>query len=164
MDSIPFGTEEFRLVRAGPRDKEYILRCMKETILCSVPKDVGDYRHLWMDDIMTVVSANLEGGRMDSEAFVLVSDEGNAGALWMGRSKDQFTCDDTGYLLGLFVERRYRRKGLGTELLRAAERWCSANGLLSMTLNVGSVNDAAVKLYTKAGYDSQSIVMKKDLK
>ena len=164
MDSLPFGIDGYRLIRAGPGDKGYILGCMRETVISSVPCNERELCDLWIDDILAIVSYDLDTGKMDNEAFILVSGDRNAGALWMGKSRDHLTCDDTGYLMGLFVEKEFRRKGLGTELVRSAEQWCRSNDLLSMTLNVGAVNDAAASLYRKAGYEPRSIVMKRLLK
>ena len=164
MDGIPFDIEGYRLVKAGPEDRDYVMGCMMDTIVNSVPKEEKDLRDLWIDDILGIVSDDMDSGKMENEVFKLVSDEGNAGMLWMGISKDQFTCDDTGYLMGIFVEKGYRRKGLGTELIKSAEQWCRSKGLFSMTLNVGAVNDAAASLYRKAGYEARSVVMKRMLK
>lgn len=164
MDSIPFGKDGYRLERACDDDKDYVLACMRETIVCSVPKEEKDLRDLWIDDILQIVSDNMSEGKMENEAFVLRSDDGYAGMLWMGVSKDQYTCDDTGYLLGLFVEEGLRGKGFGRELVRSAETWCRERHLLSMSLNVGSVNSDALRLYEGMGYKSQSIVMRRFLK
>ena len=164
MDGIPFGIDGYYLVRACEDDKDYLLACMRETIVCSVPKEEKDLRDLWIDDILQIVSDNMDSVMMENEAFILKKDGGYAGMLWMGVSKDQYTCDDTGYLLGLFVEEDLRGKGLGKELVRSAEVWCKKNNLMSMTLNVGSVNSRAVALYESMGYKSQSIVMRRFLK
>ena len=165
MDSLPFGIEGYRLIRAGPGDKEYVLRGMRETVVSSVPDNEKELCDLWIGDILNIVSYDLDTGKMDNEAFILVSDDGNnAGVLWMGKSRDHLTCDDTGYLMGLLVEKEFRRRGLGTELVRSAEHWCRSKDLLSMTLNVGAVNEAAAALYRKAGYEPRSIVMKRTLK
>ena len=164
MDSLPFGIEGYRLVRAGKDDEDFILDCMRENILCSVPKDEKDLRDLWIDDIMAIVSKNMGGGSMGNEVFKLVSGNENAGMLWMGISKDQFTCEEIGYLLGIFVRKDLRGKGLGKELVRSAEVWCTENGLLTMALNVGTVNGPAVCLYESMGYKGQSVVMRRFLK
>ena len=164
MESIPFGKDGYRLVKACDDDRDYVLACMRETIVCSVPKEEKDLRDLWIDDILQIVSDNMDSGRMENEAFVLKKDGNYAGMLWMGVSKDQYTCDDTGYLLGLFVEEGLRGKGLGKELVRSAEVWCKQNHLMSMTLNAGSVNSRALALYEGMGYKSQSIVMRRFLK
>ena len=50
---------------------------------------------LWINDILGITSANLESGSMENESFVLLDDdEKKIGMLWMGKTKDQFTCDD----------------------------------------------------------------------
>ncbi len=164
MEEIPFGKDGYRLVRARDEDMDYVLACMRETIVCSVPKEEKDLRDLWIDDILQIVSDNMSEGKMENEVFVLRSDDDHAGMLWMGVSKDQYTCDDTGYLLGLFVEERLRGKGFGKELVRSAESWCKEKHLISMTLNVGSVNSGALALYESMGYKCQSIVMRRFLK
>ena len=46
----------------------------------------------------------------------------------------------------------------------AAPQDVAARGMVSMTLNVGSVNSSAVRLYESMGYKSQSIVMRRFLK
>ena len=164
MEEIPFGKDGYRLVRARDEDIDYVLTCMRETIVCSVPKEEKDLRDLWIDDILQIVSDNMSEGKMENEVFVLRSDDDHAGMLWMGVSKDQYTCDDTGYLLGLFVEERLRGRGFGKELVRSAESWCKEKHLISMTLNVGSVNSGALALYESMGYKCQSIVMRRFLK
>ena len=161
VDSIPFGKDGYTLVRATDEDRDYVLECMMDTILHSVPKEEKDLRDLWIDDILQIVSNNMDTGVMENEAFILKNDDGNAGMLWMGVSKDQYTCDDTGYLLGIFVDRDLRNRGLGKELMRSAELWCREKGLLSMTLNVGSVNIPAARLYESMGYKCQSTVMRR---
>ena len=164
MDSIPFGKDGYRLIKATDEDRDYVLECMMDTILHSVPRGEKDLRDLWIDDILQIVSDNIDAGNMENEAFILKSDDGNAGMLWMGVSRDQFTCEETGYLLGLFVSEKLRRKGLGKELVKSAERWCGSKGLVSMTLNVGSVNEGAIRLYEGLGYSERSTVMRRLLK
>ena len=164
MDSIPFGIEGYELVRATPDDMDFIMECMAGTILDSVPKDEKDLRDLWIDDILQIISNNMIERKEGNEVFKLVSENGYAGMLWMGVSKDQFTCDDTGYLLGIFVKKELRGQGLGKELMRAAERWCGINHLITLTLNVGAVNEVAIGLYKKMGYADQSIVMRRHLR
>jgi GNAT superfamily N-acetyltransferase len=83
--------------------------------------------------------------------------------LWMGITADQFTCEETGYLLGIFVIKEERRKGIGKALIGFAENWCRENGLVSMTLNAGSPNRNAIEAYEKLGFSERSRVMRKRL-
>ena len=164
MDRLPFDIEGYELVRITDDDMDYVMECVREDILNSVPADEKDLRDLWIDDILGIVRNNISEGRMDSEVFKLVSEDGYAGMLWMGMSKDEFTCDETGYLMGIHVRRDLRGKGLGKALMRSAEGWCRSNSLLSMALNVGSVNTAAIGLYRSMGYSDRSIVMRRILR
>ena len=110
------------------------------------------------------MKANIGGAGMKNEPFVLRRNDGKrCGILWMGESKDQYTCDDTGYILGIYVEEESRGSGLGKELMRSAERWCSEKGFLSVTLNVGAWNKSARDLYESAGFSERSAVMRKDI-
>ncbi len=164
MDRIPFDIEGYELVRISDEDMDFVMECVRDDILCSVPADEKDLRDLWIDDILGIVRGNISEGRMDSEVFKLVSDDGYAGMLWMGISKDEFTCDDTGYLLGVHVRKDLRRRGLGKALMRSAEEWCRSNSLMGIALNVGAVNDAAIGLYRSMGYSDRSIVMRRILR
>jgi ribosomal protein S18 acetylase RimI-like enzyme len=164
MDEIPFGINGYRLARSNQNDRGYILLCIRESILSSVTNDERNLSGLWVKDIMDIVEKNLDGKAMESETFILMNSENKrSGMLWMGRSKDQFTCDDTGYLLGIFVEKNLRGRGLGRSLLEAGEIWCKDKGLVTMTMNVGSENIIATDLYESSGYEPQSIVMRRTL-
>ncbi|MFA6710757.1 MAG: GNAT family N-acetyltransferase [Candidatus Methanomethylophilaceae archaeon] len=164
MDNLPFNTKGYRLLKAAGDDKPFLLSCVKESILASVSKEEAEMQGLWINDILGITSTNLDSDMMENEAFILTDGNGkNVGILWMGKSKDQFTCDDIGYLLGIFVEKRLRGRGLGRSLLEAAETWCRNKGLMSMTMNVGSANEKAIALYESSGYVPQTMVMKRQL-
>ena len=118
-----------------------------------------------MDDILSVTSIAMEGGMMRSDMMILIDDDKKrAGILWMGVSKDQFTCEDTGYILGLFVIEELRSKGFGKALIECAEDWCLSNDLPTMTLNAGSPNKKAMELYSRLGFEERSTVMRKRLR
>ncbi|MCQ2086294.1 MAG: GNAT family N-acetyltransferase [archaeon] len=161
MNEIPFPVEDYILTRVRKNDVNYFLSCIKETILSSVSEQEKSLSDLWIDNIVSIVNTNLSEGAMFNEAFKLIRKTRNVGILWMGKSKDQYTCDDTGYLLGIFIEESERGKGLGQALLNSAELWCKFNSLSSITLNAGIYNKKAIDLYLSSGYKPQSIVMKK---
>ena len=164
VDRLPFDVKGYELIRISDKDMDFVMECVRDDILNSVPTDEKDLRDLWIDDILEIVRGNIEQGRMDSEVFKLISGEDYCGMLWMGMSKDEFTCDETGYLLGIHVRNDLRGQGLGKALMRSAEEWCRCNSLLSMALNVGSVNKAAIGLYRSMGYSDRSIVMRRILR
>ena len=164
MDSLPFDIEGYDLIRISDDDMDYVMECVREVILSSVPSDEKDLRDLWIDDILGIVRNNISEGRMNSEVFKLISNDGYRGMLWMGISRDEFNCDETGYLMGIHVKKELRGKGFGKALMRSAEIWCRSNSLLSMALNVGSVNQAAIGLYRSMGYSDRSVVMRRILR
>lgn len=48
-------------------------------------------------------------------------------------------------------------KGIGFALLRAIERWAIENGIHRLELSVSSVNERAVSLYAKAGFEREGL-------
>jgi len=156
---LRFSVEGYVLERTC--DIGYALECTKQSVLRSVDPFEKDGSEYWMDILLSFVSAALEDPK--NEVFVLKRSDGKrAGMLWMSRSKDQYTCDDTGYIMGIYVEKELRGNGLGKALLKAAEGWCSERGLMSVTLNASPLNDA-LELYKEYGFRERSVVMRKDL-
>ena len=56
-------------------------------------------------------------------------------------------------LLGLAVKDEYRHKGIGKELVLAAEAWAAQNGIKTMRLNSGASRTDAHDFYRHLGYD-----------
>ncbi|MDX9896270.1 MAG: ribosomal protein S18-alanine N-acetyltransferase [Desulfofustis sp.] len=61
-------------------------------------------------------------------------------------------CGDEGELLKLSVDGRYRRRGIGTRLLREWETRLQQQGVRGLFLEVRSKNRAALELYGRLGY------------
>jgi RimJ/RimL family protein N-acetyltransferase len=57
--------------------------------------------------------------------------------------------------LGLIVSASHRRRGIGTALMTAAERWARAAGITKLELHVFPHNTAAIALYEKLGYERE---------
>lgn len=57
-----------------------------------------------------------------------------------------------GVLDNIAVSRAWRRRGIGTELTRAAERWAQGRGAKWIELGVYQFNDAARAFYEVLGY------------
>ena len=144
-------------------EREYFIDCMRRAVLMAVTPRERDMGDLWTDTILGIMETDLTVG--GNEAFVLETDKKTkAGILWMGPSRDQYTCDTTGYILGIFLEEGFRGRGLGKTLMSAAEEWCRRRGFLSVTLNVGSGNENARMFYDHSGFMERSTVMRKDLR
>jgi RimJ/RimL family protein N-acetyltransferase len=54
--------------------------------------------------------------------------------------------------LGLMVDARFRRRGVGTALLEAAVVWARAVGVAKLELHVFPHNEAAIALYERFGF------------
>lgn len=55
-------------------------------------------------------------------------------------------------LENLAVAEPYRRRGIGTRLLTASALWCRTHGGASLWLEVRESNQAAIALYSRAGF------------
>ena len=59
-------------------------------------------------------------------------------------------------IIALAVSNEYRRQGIGTELLKTAEKWAKDNGGGVILLNSGLKREAAHKFYETQGYFKKS--------
>jgi RimJ/RimL family protein N-acetyltransferase len=57
--------------------------------------------------------------------------------------------------LGLMVDARFRRRGIGSALLVAAEEWARSAGVTKLELHVFPHNVPAITLYAKHGYERE---------
>ena len=57
--------------------------------------------------------------------------------------------------LGMFVDRGWRGRGVGSALLAAAADWARSQGLHKLSLEVFAHNAAAIALYRKAGFTEE---------
>lgn len=76
---------------------------------------------------------------------------------------DYFTREKQGYISAVAVSKDFEGKGVGAFLLEKAEEWCKQKGYKELVLQVFSQNKNAIKLYEKSGYESDCIVMVKEL-
>ena len=149
---------------ANPDDLPYIADCIRESVLDSVTEDEREMADLWCDTTVATALESLSSRRMEDEVFILTDENESKGMLWMGVSRDQFNSEPVGYLLGIYVSKEIRGKGIGKQLLRSAESWCRDRDLLTMQLNVGAYNLSAKHLYEAAGYGERSKILSKVLK
>jgi len=67
--------------------------------------------------------------------------------------------DREAFVNELLVEKAHRRKGVGTKLLGAAERWAKRKGLFWLGLTVHTENRAALAAYRKFGMKALNVKM-----
>lgn len=161
---MDFPIEGYILDNAKNDDVQFILSCVREDILLSVTDKERDLASTWIDDTLALARFSFVKRPMLDEFFVLKKDNVKIGMLWLGVSRDQFTMDDVGYVLGIFVSPEHRRKGLGRALMQCAETWTKDKDLITLALNVGELNSVAVQFYESLGYKVQTRVLRKNLK
>ena len=73
--------------------------------------------------------------------------------------------DHVGYLEGWFVEKEFRRYGIGRNLVRRAEQWARRKGCTEMASDSEMGNNTSLQAHLKLGYDisSKLIHLRKDL-
>lgn len=85
------------------------------------------------------------------------------GCLWLGTAVDQVKGWRYPHIFLLYVDPSYRRQGIGSALMDHAELWARARGYHQIGLQVFQQNQPALQLYTKLGYQTQSLSMVKPL-
>ena len=73
--------------------------------------------------------------------------------------------DHVGYLEGWFVEEKYRKRGIGRNLVRTAENWARHKGCTEMASDSEIGNDASLQAHQNLGYQETSrlVHLRKDL-
>jgi L-phenylalanine/L-methionine N-acetyltransferase len=62
--------------------------------------------------------------------------------------------------LGMLVARDWRRRGVGSALLRAAIEWARRDGMHKLSLTVFAHNATAIALYRKFGFAEEGLRVK----
>jgi ribosomal protein S18 acetylase RimI-like enzyme len=100
----------------------------------------------------------------DTEVFI-VEDKLHkyVGHLIVGQNKGTITGLYSCYIYDIFVEEKFRGKGIGKLLLEKAEDYCRSKGFSRIALSVTANNDSAIKLYRRTGYRPERIAMAKEI-
>jgi Acetyltransferases len=110
----------------------------------------GDHKEEMLDII----------GHSDSQ-LVLVADSGKGrlvGFLETGIRPFVEDChsDNVGYLEGWFVEPEFRREGIGSSLVREAEKWAKRKGCTEMASDAEIGNEMSIEAHRNLGYEETS--------
>ena len=93
--------------------------------------------------------------------LVLVADDGTGRLIGFLEASirpfaEDCETDHVGYLEGWFVEPDQRRKGIGRELVAAAERWARQNGCTEMASDAEVGNERSITAHASLGYKETS--------
>jgi aminoglycoside 6'-N-acetyltransferase I len=102
--------------------------------------------------------------------LVLVADSGNGKLIGFLEASirpfvEDCDTDHVGYLEGWFVEPEFRLKGVGTELVKNAERWAKQKGCTEMASDAEVGNDQSLSAHSQLGYavTSRLVHLRKEL-
>ena len=97
----------------------------------------------------------------NQHVMTLRDDAGNrVGMLWF-EAKVNRDKRRSAYIFDFRIDEAHRRKGLGSQAMRALEEHVSPMGITRINLNLMGFNDAARALYEKCGYRIAGIGMTK---
>ena len=109
----------------------------------------------WRDDAK-IVRRWQDGG--EPGCFIILARAGNgalAGAAMVRLMPEKMDQHASAHLETLTVGDGFEGKGIGAGLIAAAEAEAKARGALSITLNVFTRNQRALKLYERLGFDAE---------
>lgn len=103
-----------------------------------------------------VLVAALEGGSENAQTLIAEGADGEPLGFVSLRVVDAVGSGPRGHIADLVVVPEARGGGVGTALIRAAERWCRERGLDAIDLDVWATNDRAISFYVSRGYLAES--------
>lgn len=145
-------TVEIRRFRAGDRDAVMAL-APRLTEWVSAWRDPGAVLAAvrgWVSD-----SAG-KAGDADRAFYVAVTDGQIVGLVSVGE-RTHFSGQVDAYVGELVVAPSWERRGVASQLMRAAETWAAARALPFISLDTGADNTPARALYTSLGYVLESV-------
>jgi len=116
------------------------------------------------ESIVEQITAIREKHGETNQVFIARNDNGQyAGFVWVDQIRSGFTGVIQAYILDIFVAEVYRGQGLGYHLMTQAEAWAKEHNLTSIGLSVARHNIAALGLYEKLGYATETLRLSKNL-
>jgi GNAT superfamily N-acetyltransferase len=94
-----------------------------------------------------------------SGAHLLIAESGGRplGFAYLETLRDYFTREEHGHVGILAVAKEAEGRGVGGALLEGAADWSRGRGFRRLTLNVFSANSRARRLYSRSGFEEESL-------
>lgn len=111
---------------------------------------------------------DLRRASLDEQHGLFVLDDrpsggASCGFLWLVLCLNSWTNERYGYVNNLYVASEKRGLHLGDALLEHAETWFKSQRVSKLRLTVTTSNEAACRLYERAGYRTERFEMEKNL-
>lgn len=74
-----------------------------------------------------------------------------------------FSIKKLGYISDLFIDEKYRRKGVSSEFQKRAFKWFKTKGIKYAEIAVYPANKKAVNIYRKWGFNDFHLILRKKL-
>src|SRR5579862_9550827 len=140
-------------------------------------KSLGKMRHaLWPDssvehheEELVPILAGKSTGIMPLVYFVAEENGTVVGFVEVGLRSTADGCDWTravGYVEGWYVAESHRRRGVGAQLIAAAENWAREQGCIEMASDTQIDNTQSLQAHLRLGYEiaERSILFRKSLR
>lgn len=125
-----------------PEDSEGVRILIASILKDEYPFDMNAYSETDINDISGIYSG-------ERNAFFVIKD----GARVVGTVGVKNESDKTALLRRFFVDKSYRKKGLGTELLKKALDFCKSTGYKEMVFRATDRMKDAMRLLEKNGFE-----------
>lgn len=112
-------------------------------------------RKMWPD----VKTSDL---RPDYLFYIAEEDERLIGFILLNIRRDYVAGSTTwpvGYIEGLYVEKEWRKKGVGRQLVQAAEEWCAGKGFKELGSDVDLHNKISQQFHSRAGFKKGKLIV-----
>jgi len=118
------------------------------------PAAVLNAVHAWVQDSIDALS-------QPGHAVYLAVDGDTVVSVVTVCERAHFTGQADAYVGELAVRTGMERRGIATELMKAAEAWAARRGLPFLTLDTGAANQPARSLYHALGYQEEDVRLTK---
>ena len=113
---------------------------------------------LWPDAPIEYLNFDMDDRLADADyaVFVASSEDGQlVGFLEAGTRKFADGCETSpvGYIEGWYVSEGFRGRGIGAELVRAAEEWARSLGRQEMASDTWLENENSIRVHRLLGYE-----------
>jgi ribosomal protein S18 acetylase RimI-like enzyme len=144
-------------------DDEFIIEIAERLVAFDLP--AWRKRNETLTGIRADISRHLRELPPASHLFVAESDEGERlGFLHLQTQKDYFTGALNCHVSDIVVAPEFDGQGIGSAMLRYAERWAKDHRCRHVTLSVFPGNERARELYQRHGFGEETIRMAKLVK